>query len=996
MKINNSKTSTALLVSLILVLSLASTVLAAPTANAGSPQTVSVGSTVSFDASASSCSSCSITSYNWNFGDNESATGSNPTHSYSSSGIYTATLVVISNNSEISSDTVAITVQSSDTTDPIINHTAVTEGTNGSSISVTAIVTDNVLVSAVTLYYKNNESSSFSSTSMTASGTTYSGSISSTVVNTSGVNYYISASDSASNSANDPSNAPTGYYNVTVSATDTVPPSTFLVSVAGDTSSVYWDASNDSATSIIVSGESGMSCRYATSDSNYTSMSSSQSCTVSSTQANCTPTSLSQSNYTYYVACKDSSDNEQNASQNLDISFGIDFTAPTTVSTISATAASNSTVTLSWTLPTDSIAGLASQKVYRDASLISTTSATATSYADTNTTDGTSYTYYVLGVDAAGNAQTTGTNASVTADGTAPTITDSGPTSVQTSSSATLTATTNENATCRYGTSNASYSGLSNTFSATGGTVHNQSVAVTTGTLSFYVSCADTAGNQMTTATNVTFEGSITTTTQQGASPPATTVVSSTTTTTATTTTATPTPTPVVAPVTTVSTTNEISSSVDTANSAIATGDLTTATTLLTQAATSATTLVSGETTEAEISSTTSALISATASAAALIEADSTTNAALVLSDISDAAKALATSGETTEASRILAAVSTQAEVLLAADATDAAEAVLDSAVKAGSQVVVSTATTIGEIDAKGLDSASVLGLSDLGLTSESVSAAVATKDEAADLVAQAKRTADPAEKKVLLVKAQELQIKYLEATPEVTKVSSTSDRAVTTTATIDSALSSATTDSAKAALETAKEQASRGALVVDRELNVYQITNKEKTDTTLDRTAIKLSITSPKTLTDVTVVETIPKSVAADASELVFAGTQPTVLQADPIVSWNFESISAGETKDLSYVVKKKVESFGDSVTVASGVVDTVAPTPTPTPTPDATPPAQDNTALYVGIVIVLIVAGYYYFFMMKKGKGAAMLGSATKPVKLNKFFGPKKKKKL
>jgi hypothetical protein len=58
-----------------------------------------------------------------------------------------------------------------------------------------------------------------------------------------------------------------------------------------------------------------------------------------------------------------------------------------------------------------------------------------------------------------------------------------------------------------------------------------------------------------------------------------------------------------------------------------------------------------------------------------------------------------------------------------------------------------------------------------------------------------------------------------------------------------------------------------------------------------------------------VRIVEVIPKSVAADVSELVFS-EQPKVLQADPIVEWVLEKVKKGETKDLSYTVKKQLES--------------------------------------------------------------------------------------
>ncbi len=53
-----------------------------------------VGSDVSFDGSGSSDIDGTIVSYNWNFGDDSTGTGVNPTYAYTESGIFTVTLTV--------------------------------------------------------------------------------------------------------------------------------------------------------------------------------------------------------------------------------------------------------------------------------------------------------------------------------------------------------------------------------------------------------------------------------------------------------------------------------------------------------------------------------------------------------------------------------------------------------------------------------------------------------------------------------------------------------------------------------------------------------------------------------------------------------------------------------------------------------------------------------------------------------------------------------------
>lgn len=106
---------------------------------------------------------------------------------------------------------------------------------------------------------------------------------------------------------------------------DTTPPSTTLSSVAGDTSSPYWDNMNDAKTDIIISGEAGMSCRWATDDVGYSSAT--NDCTVIKSAATCS-LNLLEGSYIRYISCKDWVGNEQNNNQNLDVTFNVDWTKP--------------------------------------------------------------------------------------------------------------------------------------------------------------------------------------------------------------------------------------------------------------------------------------------------------------------------------------------------------------------------------------------------------------------------------------------------------------------------------------------------------------------------------------------------------------------------------------------------------------------------------------------------------------------------------------------
>lgn len=91
-------------------------------------------------------------------------------------------------------------------------------------------------------------------------------------------------------------------------------------------------------------------------------------------------------------------------------------------------------------------------------------------------------------------------------DITPPTISSSGPNTEQSSTSVTLTATTNEAATCRYSTAAGdTYANMTGTF--TGAALsHTKSLTLTAGeSYSYYVRCADTIGNAMSSSTTLSF-----------------------------------------------------------------------------------------------------------------------------------------------------------------------------------------------------------------------------------------------------------------------------------------------------------------------------------------------------------------------------------------------------------------------------------------------------------------------------------------------------------
>jgi chitodextrinase len=80
-----------------------------------------------------------------------------------------------------------------------------------------------------------------------------------------------------------------------------------------------------------------------------------------------------------------------------------DTTSPTAPTTLAATAVSSSQINLNWSASTDNV-GVTGYDVYRNGTKIATS--TTTSFGDTGLSASTSYSYYLIARDAAGNSST--------------------------------------------------------------------------------------------------------------------------------------------------------------------------------------------------------------------------------------------------------------------------------------------------------------------------------------------------------------------------------------------------------------------------------------------------------------------------------------------------------------------------------------------------------------------------------------------------------------
>ena len=93
----------------------------APTAVASADVTSGTAPlTVNFDGSSSSDADGTISSYAWDFGDGNSSTAVNPSHTYSSAGTYTATLTVTDDQGAVDTASITITVTTGSQNQPPI------------------------------------------------------------------------------------------------------------------------------------------------------------------------------------------------------------------------------------------------------------------------------------------------------------------------------------------------------------------------------------------------------------------------------------------------------------------------------------------------------------------------------------------------------------------------------------------------------------------------------------------------------------------------------------------------------------------------------------------------------------------------------------------------------------------------------------------------------------------------------------------------------------
>lgn len=216
-----------------------------------------------------------------------------------------------------------------------------------------------------------------------------------------------------------------------------------------------------------------------------------------------------------------------------------------------------------------------------------------------------------------------------------------------------------------------------------------------------------------------------------------------------------------------------------------------------------------------------------------------------------------------------------------------------------------------------------------------------------------------------------EVKTENIEVTKKGVAETSTTTSSPVLERVIEVALPTATEEPAKQILNEIKQSVSSGSstpVSVTTRVEVFEV--KEKTtEKTAFVSKITLTLKPDRDLKDVVIVEVIPKSVASSISQVIFLGEQPKVLQADPVVQWEFPEVKKDETKNLAYQVLKKIEVIETkTVAVAEAIV---------TPPPPAPPSAPEGISIpsyiiIVAITFLLVLVGYviYRKFMGKSSQ--------------------------
>lgn len=177
---------------------------------------------VFFDGTLSTDPDGTIVSWLWNFGDGSpTSTEQSPRHNYLDAGQYIVTLTVTDNEGLTDVDTTIATIFGVvDNIGPLIQHNEIADGQPlGQPVTVQASITDQTGVASAVVFFRiTGQQQAQFATMSNVGGSTWQGTIPGNSVTAAGVQYWITAQDSAdqANTSNAPSDAPQSVFDFAV------------------------------------------------------------------------------------------------------------------------------------------------------------------------------------------------------------------------------------------------------------------------------------------------------------------------------------------------------------------------------------------------------------------------------------------------------------------------------------------------------------------------------------------------------------------------------------------------------------------------------------------------------------------------------------------------------------------------------------------------------------------------------------------------------------
>jgi hypothetical protein len=158
------------------------------------------------------------------------------------------------------------------------------------------------------------------------------------------------------------------------------------------------------------------------------------------------------------------------------------------------------------------------------------------------------------------------------------------------------------------------------------------------------------------------------------------------------------------------------------------------------------------------------------------------------------------------------------------------------------------------------------------------------------------------------------------------------------------------------------------------RELKVYNTTVKDASGnvktTYYSTITLNLQNIGPNKLSDVTVLEKIPDSIARVPEEVTAYSIPPTrVIKGSVVVEWLFSYVEPGEKKQVSYTVQKKLDASALNDYQAPQVVAQAIEGPTAPSVAPEQPAAAGVDYTIIGLVVVVVaILALLYAFVLRR----------------------------